>query len=455
MIKDKRTMGHKRQRERGVSLFLMTAGMLGMLGMCGLGIDLASFYVVRSEAQRAADAAALAGAKIFVLSGCPANTTISCASSTIESAARKEAETVGNQNMVGNQSPGIVDADISFNMSYPGDPIITVNVQRTVAHGNPVPTYFAKILKFSTVNVAVTASAEAYNQAGQGTGGPMVSLTCVKPFMISNCDTARVVSGSNANANKNCPDGSGYDSYFVNPDSGELVNPGQYPSGATGEPFVMQYKSGPGNYQVVDIGQGGGNTELASSIETCYPTSFSCGGTVTSLGTTSGPVTAGVESLIHQTTDCSTSGGQDTLSFDSGDVPPFLMTAGNNNPDSNLIGKRVSSSDSVITVPMYDGSATSSGASMTITGFMQVFVSYGCHTSTNDVLHVTIMNVAGCPGSSTSGGGNMSGGCNGGNMGGGDSGGGSSGGGSSGGSTTSVNSTSTIPIRLIQNPSGT
>jgi hypothetical protein len=427
--------------------------MMGMLGVCGLGIDLASFYVVRSEAQRAADAAALAGARVFALSGCPANTSISCSSSTIESAARKEAETVGDQNMVGNESPAIVDSDISFNMSYPGDPIITGNVQMTTAHGNPVPTYFAKILNFSTVNVAVTASAEAYNQAGQGTGGPTVSLTCVKPFMIPNCDTGHVVSGSNANANKNCPDGSGYDSYFVDPDSGELVNPEEYPSGATGEPFVMQYKSGPGNYQVVDIGQGSGSSELASTMETCYPTSFSCGGTVTSLGTSSGPVTAGVESLIHQSTDCSTSAGQDTLTFNSGDVPPFLMTAGSSNPDTTLIGKQVSSSDSVITVPMYDGSSTSSGASMTITGFMQVFVGYGCHTSTNDVLHVTIMNVAGCPGSSSSGG--MSGGCGpGGSMGGGDSGGGSSGGGSSG-STTSVNGTSTIPIRLIQNPSGT
>lgn len=435
-----------KRRERGVSLFLMTAGMLGMLGTCGLAIDLASFYVVRSEAQRAADAAALAGAKVFVMSGCPANTEISCASSTIESAARKEAETVGNQNMVGNESPAIVDSDISFNMSYPGDPIITVNVQRTVAHGNPVPTYFAKIMKFSTVNVSVTASAEAYNRAGQDGSGPTVSLTCIKPFIVANCDTARVVFGSNANANKNCPDGNGYDSYFTDPSTGQLVNPGLWPSGSVGEPFTMHYASVPGNYLTIDLGQGDGGSALASAIETCYPTNFSCGNTVDLVpGKKVGPVTSAVETLIHQGTDCGTDSGQDTIIFNSGNVPPYTITAGNNNPDTSVIGKQISTSDSIITIPMYDGTTTGNGSNtaFTITGFMQVFVTSACHSGSDDLVNTVIFNIPGCPGGSSSGGG-MSGGC----------GGGSSGGGSSGG-TTSISGTSTIPIRLVQNPSGT
>jgi uncharacterized membrane protein len=41
-----------------------------LLGVAALAIDLASLYVAHNEAQRAADAAALAGAKVFVESGC-------------------------------------------------------------------------------------------------------------------------------------------------------------------------------------------------------------------------------------------------------------------------------------------------------------------------------------------------------------------------------------------------
>jgi uncharacterized membrane protein len=43
--------------------------MVGLLGMVALAIDVVTLYVARSEMQRAADAAALAGAKAFVESG--------------------------------------------------------------------------------------------------------------------------------------------------------------------------------------------------------------------------------------------------------------------------------------------------------------------------------------------------------------------------------------------------
>jgi hypothetical protein len=443
MTTETRTTHNKRGSERGISLVLMTAGMLGILGMCGLALDMASFYLVRSQAQRAADGAALAGAKIFVTTGCTGNTSSPCSSSTVESAARKEAETVGNQNLVNGQSPAIVDSDISFDMSYAGDPIITVNVQLTTAHGNPVPTYFARILKYSTVNISATATAEAYNQGGQGSGAT-VNLTCIKPFIVPNCDTARVVSASNANANLNCPDGKGYDSYFVDPNSGSLINPGLWPSGSVGEPYTLHYAAGPGNYQAVDLGQGSGSSALASAIEDCYPTSFTCGNSVNQVpGKEAGPITPALETLIHQGTDCNTNSGQDTIAYSAGNVPPYTITAGGSNPNTAMIGKTISSSDSIITVPMYDGSSPTTGP-YTIAGFMQVFVTYGCHSGSDYLVYTTIFNIPGCPGGSGSAGGS-GGGCMGGNM----------GGGSGGGNTTSVSGggVSTIPIRLIQNPS--
>ena len=64
----------KKGRERGSSLFIVAAAMLALVGLTGLGIDLVALYLGKSEAQRAADAAALAGAQEFVLfpASCPA-----------------------------------------------------------------------------------------------------------------------------------------------------------------------------------------------------------------------------------------------------------------------------------------------------------------------------------------------------------------------------------------------
>ena len=58
-----------RNTQAGNVLFMMTGALVVLLGISALAIDLVSLYLARSEAQRAADAAALAGAKKFVDSG--------------------------------------------------------------------------------------------------------------------------------------------------------------------------------------------------------------------------------------------------------------------------------------------------------------------------------------------------------------------------------------------------
>ncbi len=60
--------------QRGNTLFLVAASMVVILGLSALAIDLVSFYVARSEAQRSADAAALAGATFWSRSGCTSTT---------------------------------------------------------------------------------------------------------------------------------------------------------------------------------------------------------------------------------------------------------------------------------------------------------------------------------------------------------------------------------------------
>src|SRR5260370_4100840 len=91
---------------------------------------------------------------------------------------------VGNQNLVGGVNPNIQSSDFAWNYSPITDPRITVTVQRTAARGNAVPTFFGRVLGFTTEDISATAAAETYNP---GTGsGPAVSSIYVKPCTIPN-----------------------------------------------------------------------------------------------------------------------------------------------------------------------------------------------------------------------------------------------------------------------------
>ena len=58
-----------RKRERGVTILIVAISLMAILAMSALAIDIVSLYVTEGDAQRTADAAALAGAKSFVTSG--------------------------------------------------------------------------------------------------------------------------------------------------------------------------------------------------------------------------------------------------------------------------------------------------------------------------------------------------------------------------------------------------
>ncbi|MGO9863512.1 MAG: pilus assembly protein TadG-related protein, partial [Terriglobales bacterium] len=58
------------KRERGIVIVLVAVVMLFVVGaMAALSIDVVTLYTARSEAQLAADAAALAGARVLANSG--------------------------------------------------------------------------------------------------------------------------------------------------------------------------------------------------------------------------------------------------------------------------------------------------------------------------------------------------------------------------------------------------
>src|SRR5947209_18879163 len=62
----RRTQLPLKNNERGVTMLLVVVAMLSMLGVIALAIDVITLYSARSETQRAADAAAIAAAKMLV-----------------------------------------------------------------------------------------------------------------------------------------------------------------------------------------------------------------------------------------------------------------------------------------------------------------------------------------------------------------------------------------------------
>lgn len=58
-----------KKAQRGQTIILVAIALASLVAMAALAIDVVTLYSARSEAQNAADAAALAGAKSFVDTG--------------------------------------------------------------------------------------------------------------------------------------------------------------------------------------------------------------------------------------------------------------------------------------------------------------------------------------------------------------------------------------------------
>jgi hypothetical protein len=396
---------------------------------------LAAFYVARNEAQRAADAAALAGAKVFVETSCISLGT--CSNFQVQ--ATQRAKTVGAQNTVFGQAANIQNSDVTFPPAPPQDPLITVTVQRTTARGNAVPTFFAKILGKSTVDISAVATAEAYNPSG--TSNPPTFCTgCIRPWFVPNCDPNSI-----SPANSKCApasNGNKTPAYFVDPNNrNAIANNKCAPQGPIGEYFPIKVNTVPSQYGAVDFG--GGANGYRTDIEICNTGQFKCGNTFSvKTGNMVGPTKQGVETLLNMSgTGVNGQQGQDTI--DTTVCPPQIK-AGSRNPLvlNNVVptGATMSSSSSVVTVIVYDGTQLSPGKgfnkAIPIVGFMQVFLTGDSDGSpgqlcgntqmaNSDVCGV-VLNIVGC-------------GITGGNC-------------SAGTGTVSGGGGSLIPIRLVRNP---
>src|ERR1700680_2876467 len=197
-----------RPGERGVTMVLMAIAMVAILAMAALSIDVVTLYLANAEAQRSADAAALAAARVLSISGMtgdPSNSAAGAITNPWQQAcalATSVATAVASQNTMG----GVALIPSQISVTYPNNsdtatctgtdakfgvnPLVTVKVQRT-----DLPTFFARIGGRRGASVSATATAEAYNSSNSEDAGNTVTGTitpvqprCVKPWIVPNKD---------------------------------------------------------------------------------------------------------------------------------------------------------------------------------------------------------------------------------------------------------------------------
>jgi putative Flp pilus-assembly TadE/G-like protein len=490
--RSRRSIPH-RTRERGVTMALVALAVVGVVAMAGLSIDVGTLYQASAEAQRAADAGALAAARIISMQGLtgdpnetqPPTWSQICGGSA--SAATSAANAVVGQNPIsGASTPPVPTVSYYYSGASPGPDCSTLGggqaginmlVQVQVQQTN-LPTYFARIWGRTGNTVTATATAEVFNPSSSGTyastGNPIpVQPRCVKPWVIPNLDPPH--SGAN------CTSGVSGCISFVDTTTGAIKSPGVVANGAgvIGERFwlmvdcgnsapcvppqnppeanynpvapyapnTLQYLPGQASFPSIAVPSDGttacsnaasSSDYYAQAIAGCdQSTRYQCGvqqGNVVDLSENPGlpateDTTNGVQCLIHESTPSAVTllSGQDALlPLQSPPSYPFQIQIGTSSP---LLGANppvpgggvISSSNSIVSLPIYDSTQTISGSGttqVTIIGFLQVFIN--TVDSLGD-LNVTVLNVSGCGNAATS-------------------------------ATPYLNGTSSVPIRLITPP---
>lgn len=389
--------------------------------MAALSIDVTTMYTARSEAQLAVDSAALAGARVLANSG--ATSDPNSATDNLMTLAQQLAVTVATQvaeqNKIGGNvvlGPNLTPA-ISFGGSW-FNPTITVNVKIS-----NLPTFFARIWGRTTLAVAASATAEAYNPSGAYNGplgqtGTPVAPLCVKPWLLPNMDPS--------NSGKPIFDPT---SGAITPTS-NLLGWSSLQSGVTMSlscpngncstllpPAPWQYY--PGNndatsfpeptFSLPSCTRMGAPTAYEYSIAGCIQTPISC----TSNGVNIDM--ANNRRLNRDTAEavnCLTNAadGGDTVATTAPPTQAIEFVAGAGSPAAvatpALIGKYVMVSDSLVTVPVFNSTAAAPTNPVTIIGFVQLFLNPDGNPAPNNGptsgnVKTTVVNLVGCGTSAT------------------------------------------------------
>jgi hypothetical protein len=193
-----------REGERGVTLALVAVGIFSIVGMAALSIDIGTLYQASTEAQRAADAAALTAARVISMSGItgdPSNTSGSwqMVCGTTPGTATEAATAVAQQSQNIVAGAPAITVNVAYgaggsatdcstlagaSSTFAVNPIVTVKVTQS-----NLRTYFSRLWFKSVSSVSATATAEVYNPANSTMAGTTlvpVQPRCTKPWAIPN-----------------------------------------------------------------------------------------------------------------------------------------------------------------------------------------------------------------------------------------------------------------------------
>jgi hypothetical protein len=407
---------HRRSGERGQTIILVAVSLVSLLGMAALAIDVVTLYVARSEMQRAADAAALAGAKAFVDSGVTSDPTNATRQALAQTMATTVIRDILPQNRVSGVGPSQVAGSPVFDFTRPGNPQVTVSLQRT-----DLPTFFSRIWGSRVATVSASAVAEAYNASNSQTStGNYVPVTpkCAKPLLVANQDpqtTLRFIDATSGAAVATGVVGEQitlYPACTANGGVGTCTaltpNPPQANSPVTNP--AINYL----NYIAAQVTPNANNLcpacqgvpDFEQSIECCDFNPYSCGAAAVKIFTDTTIRHGQLRNETNNGVQCLIGGAPDSLDptslpgFTAG-TDPVRIRAGS----GPLSGSLVTTSNSIVNLPILDTTnplPTAPGASqVTVIGFLQVFIDgsttknsapAGNHTE----ITATIINVVGC-----------------------------------------------------------
>lgn len=414
-----------RKREEGVIITLVAIFMLFVMGaMAALSIDVVTFYTARSEAQLAADSAALAGARVLANSGMTSDLT--AATDNVMTNAQTIASTIATQvaqsNLVGGRTllPG--EIAVSFNglgnnpcttASLVNNPCVNVRVQRT-----DVPTYFARIWGSTQVTVAASATAEAYNPSGLANGtstGPTfpVAPTCVKPWLLPNIDPLNSANPIFSTTNGAIQDSTLLGLQITGTRLETACDAGTLPTqckSTFGMSAWKYYPGDPASFPPPDASSvlcPGCTTSFQLGVAGCVQTPIACNQQV-NIDTSDATLwdidnRVAVEALTHS----SSNHGDYINTLVTPTPAPFQFFAGADDPlvqSSGLAADaEISVSDSLVTVPVFDQASFSNFPTVTLVGFVQLFLNpRGFAPPVSGHLRTSVINMVGC-GSLTSG----------------------------------------------------
>ena len=401
-----------RKGEQGLIITLVAVFMASVVVvMAALAIDVTTFYTARSEAQLAADGAALTAARVLANSGMTSSVGLSppFPTSATETLARTAAVQVAESNEIGGKKLISANIVVSFTDSDLSNPLVTVQVSRT-----DLPTFFLRFWA-KQLTVSASATAEAYNPSGLSTkavpAAPVAPL-CVKPWILANYDPIRsppqvtIFNEATGAITNPALIGQGWSLSSQIPTGGVGLIPGQYFALATGA-GVNQL---PVPTQAMPSCSSSLSTDYQRAIAGCVSTPIQCG-LNHKLKIDEGPYAkrdadtlAAAECLLHST--LGQPGETDQIDYSGGrSVPPFEFTAGSGNLVTSKLGQiDVLVSDSLVTIPVYRTNKQITvpvNPVVTVIGFLQVFLNPQAAAMPNPVqppysIPVTIVNQIGC-----------------------------------------------------------